>query len=189
MHFNTDTWKAYKLLLEADPQFFRVYFTPDKFVQFVRKEASKGVNLAAEIGKKYANLNADNILEAIQDGKPITCVDPFNMAEVHEALKQSRKITLGKLDAKAAFSPDMALAIDVAKQHGYAILPKNLQRRVYTLVIYQANLHTLMNITFDALPGGGIVCHRPGTDKAIKLYFLTIEDFFKSLELQWQEVI
>lgn len=78
----TDRWENFKKnTLERDPRFYQQFCTPEKFKAFFLKEAPNGVNLSKERGKKYAQLNAANILQALEDAKAITEVDHFQIAE------------------------------------------------------------------------------------------------------------
>ncbi|MCE5318483.1 MAG: hypothetical protein LLG04_14120 [Parachlamydia sp.] len=187
MIFNSDTWKAYKFILEADPRFYQHYCTPEKFAAFVRNEAPHGLNLVKERGKKYANLNADNILAALEDAKPVTEADHFNMSMAHAGLTSAKERAIRRLDRWTSFNPSERVAIDVARQKGFAVQPRPPKTGAYLLMLFDVRRHAIQQLAFDVLPGGAIQLQKPHS--ILKKYFPTIEDFFKGLKLQWSEVI
>lgn len=149
MIFNSDTWKAYKYLLEADPRFYQHYCTPAKFVDFFRQESPQGVNLVREQGKKYANLNASNVLAALEEAKAVTETDHFSMAEAHNNLKAAKENAIKRLDKWTSFAPNERIAIEVSRQKGFAVRPRPPATGAYLLMTFDHRRHAIQQFAFD----------------------------------------
>lgn len=163
MLFGTDTWKAYKAQMELDPRFYEQFYNRKSFVDFFNKEYPKGLNLKVEEGNKYNHLSLDNILEAIESLSESTGIDSFSLTERSDHLMYFSQTLSKKLTGLTG--PDFR--IENGNKYPFRI-----------------NVNNRSPQEFEILPGGGIKTDKPGTHGILQLYYPTIQDFFKSLNLK-----
>lgn len=167
MEFNTDTWKAYKLQMEADPRFYQQYFKMDEFKKFFAKELPTGVNLEKEKGTKYAKLDSTNLEQAMIDAKNEYDIDnPFNADEALSSLKALRRQASKEPDNLAQFA-DEAVAQDVAVELGYSFFRQ--ADHSYKLFLPDKSYYDI-----EVMMGGAIKVKGEG---GLSYYYPSMKDF------------